>query len=556
MIHKTEHAGLKRLTPVSWIAISLIIATLNLLVGCNYYKVRTMSDIQRDLNEENINIYQNKNRYFIIHHQGNSWHATNIMVDSTSQIITCILSPVARNHTLHSENPDGFRYKSRKGESVVANEVHIYTKEISTHDSLATISVNDVFKVEVLDKDTGKTIASHVAYTLGILLGTTVLLVALIAALKSSCPFVYTYNGQEYVFTGEIYGGAIFKPLERDDYMPLGTIENSDNFRLRLSNELMERQYTDVANLIVQETNENETPYIDSKGEIHIVKNHQSPLTCKLNSNYDHINSILKKDMVQCSFDATGGSDNFNEMVLEFEKPEAAENAVLILNAKNSYFLDYTFGEFTKLFGDRYNDFVEDQRTRDKDSLINWGINQGLPLEVSVFENGKWTTLEYIPTVGPLAGRDLCIPINLENIPEQIIKVRLKCGFHFWELDYAAMDFNTTTATRTHYLKPESAIDETGADRSLNLSASDKFYLSQPHSGMECEISYKLPSKKENKKYTAFLHTRGYYEHVREYEGIPNLVLLNEFKQPGRFTSFSKSLYDIITNNTRLAVTK
>lgn len=556
MKNRTEVTYKKRLTPVAWIALTLIGATLNLMVGCNYYKVRTMADIERDLNQENVDIYQNKNRYFILHHQGNSWHATNIRVDSTSQLITCTLSPVANNHTLRIENPGSTRYKSKKGEMVVVNEVHIYTKVISIQDDAATIPVKDVFKVEVLDKDTGKTVSSYVAYTIGILLGTTVLLAALIAAFKSSCPFVYTHNGEEYVFAGEIYGGAIFKPLERDDYMPLGTIGKGDNYNLRISNELLERQYTDLANLIVQETKMNETPYIDSKGEIHVVDKHQSPLSCKLNSSYDHINSVLKKDMVQCSFDAPGTADNFNEMVMEFEKPGTAENAVLILHAKNTYFLDYTFGEFTKLFGNRYNDFVEEQRTRDKDSLINWGINQGLPLEVSVFENNNWKTLEYIPTVGPLAARDLCIPINLQNIQEQIIKVRLKCGFHFWEVDYAAMDFNTTTATRTHYLKPETAIDESGVDRSLNLHASDKYYLSQPHSGMQCDITYKLPAKKENKKYTAFLHSRGYYEHIREYKGIPNLVFLNEFKKPGRFTSFSKSLYDIITNNTRLAVIK
>ena len=44
-------------------------------------------------------------------------------------------------------------------------------------------------------------------------------------------------------------------------------------------------------------------------------------------------------------------------------------------------------------------------------------------------------------------------------------------------------------------------------------------------------------------KHTAFLHTKGYYEHVREYEGIPDMVELRHFRKPGRFIEFSKEKY-------------
>jgi hypothetical protein len=44
-------------------------------------------------------------------------------------------------------------------------------------------------------------------------------------------------------------------------------------------------------------------------------------------------------------------------------------------------------------------------------------------------------------------------------------------------------------------------------------------------------------------KHTAFLRTKGYYEHVREYEGVPDMVELSEFRKPGRFIEFSKEIY-------------
>ena len=50
-----------------------------------------------------------------------------------------------------------------------------------------------------------------------------------------------------------------------------------------------------------------------------------------------------------------------------------------------------------------------------------------------------------------------------------------------------------------------------------------------------------------NTRRTAFLHTKGYYEHSREFSGLPNLPELYAFKKPGRFVEFSKEQYRAAT---------
>jgi hypothetical protein len=52
-----------------------------------------------------------------------------------------------------------------------------------------------------------------------------------------------------------------------------------------------------------------------------------------------------------------------------------------------------------------------------------------------------------------------------------------------------------------------------------------------------------LPVPKAGTRRTGFLRTKGYYEHIREFEGLPNLPELYAFKKPGRFIEFSKEKY-------------
>jgi hypothetical protein len=47
----------------------------------------------------------------------------------------------------------------------------------------------------------------------------------------------------------------------------------------------------------------------------------------------------------------------------------------------------------------------------------------------------------------------------------------------------------------------------------------------------------------ENQRQSFFLHTRGYYELIRDFEGFPNLVELKKFKKNGYFSDFSRATY-------------
>ena len=100
----------------------------------------------------------------------------------------------------------------RQGNAIEGVTVPMF---VGTVDGKKTaISLDDVLYVKVKRTDP----AASVLATLGVLALVFVGAVAMIAATKESCPFVYSYDGERYVFDAEPLGGAVSKGLEKTDY--------------------------------------------------------------------------------------------------------------------------------------------------------------------------------------------------------------------------------------------------------------------------------------------------------------------------------------------------
>lgn len=541
-----------------FVALFLLLAFINLMVGCNYYKIRTYESLTAEMSKVELQKYQNLNKYLILHSGSNTYHIIVDKLDTDKQILYCIGENTSPDHKRYQPDTEGqLYYNPRKGESVIKNEVHIFTKEIIQNEDRIEVPLSSVTRIDVLDHDSGRTIASYVFTILGAVAATMAIVIIVIILTKSSCPFVYVQNGKYFDFKGEIYGGAIYKPLQRDDYLHLKTLNESDSIiNIRISNELKEIQYTDLANIIIAEHKNNVQPVIDNHGILHTIQNPVAPLSAILNNFKNAQKELAAVDSSSCLFEAEGKEHLLNELILTFDKPANTNQGKLIMNAKNSLFLDFSFTQFTKLFGNQYNNFVKKQNYANKDTLMQWSVNQGIPLSVYVKKKNQWQIVEHINTVGPLASRNICVPIDIHDIHENTIEVKLQCSFMFWEVDYAAMDFSENESVKTFLLKPFQAKDENEKDITAKIADKDGAYLVQPVPGNVASITYKLPVLEKGKKYDAFLVTNGYYNHVRDYDGLPDREYLMTFKQKGAFVNFAKSLQDKVLSNFELANSK
>jgi hypothetical protein len=357
---------------------------------------------------------------------------------------------------------------------------------------------------------------------------------------------------------GETYGGAIYPQLARDDYMPLRMSPTTNNtLQLKISNELQEQQYTDFADLIVVTHSENTKVLSDEKGNLYEIANPQLPIAAWTGNNKDAMAPLLKKDdNTLLHFDDTLATDATNYLITKFNKPAGTQKGKLVLAIKNSYWLDYLYGEMAKSFGSYYNTYVKKQDKRPASELLQWAKDQKIPLEVSVKTKTGWQKIMDLTTIGPLATREIVVPLDLKNVEGSSVEVRLSSGFMFWEIDYAAIDFSGNNNFSVETISPSIATDETGKNVLPELNKKDGIYLEQPVPGNCVTLEYKGLEHHPNTVQTYILHTKGYYTHVRELKGSPKIAFLKQFKKPGGFPAYSLELYKKFSTTTMQSLVK
>lgn len=536
----------KKLKPFTYF---IVAAFLNLTIGCSYYKVRSLPAKEDNFSSAYKYTSEKPKKYVILHFEGGEVNLDKIVLDDVKKEITAVPNGIDNSHLLYPLKKGKTSARFDRSKSKKHYEIHFYAdKKIDVTPDVITIPFSDISKVEVYELNHGRIALSAT----GITLASLALVFILILLLKSSCPYVYIKNGDSYVFTGELYPGAILPSLERTDYLLLPEF-NPDNgeYVLKITNELLEVQYTDLAELITIEHPENSAVLLDQKGAIQCISNPVTPQEVSSNNTPSDLKPALLKDDNYYLFDKKLPESKSNEMVFSFKNTGSTQKK-LVLRAKNSLWFDYLYGKFNEQFGSYYNTFQKQQRKTTSDKVIKWRDEQHIPLSVYVKSNEKWKLVEKINPTGPMAFRDLVVPMNNIATDSETIEIKLETGFMFWEVDYVALDQTDNPKLNVSVIKPNSAIDENGKEVTNLLTSEDKKYLVQPNPDNAVTVRYNAPTAQKGMKQTVYLKNKGYYEYIRNYTGNPDFSKLKTFRNPGRLSDYSEEEFLRITTSKNL----
>jgi hypothetical protein len=527
---------------LSWV---LIIAVLNLSQGCkNYFKVTKDTKPV----SESLPVLQSQNKTFILHLENKSWvfqnpdilenALTGIAIKPYESVLSYPVDPIKPN-----------RYKKKYPENFILNEVHIYCTELTRVDSAkVTVPFSGIQKIEIYEKDKNATGGSYFLGALGITAGVAAVLTIIVALTKSSCPFIYTIDGEQSELTGEIYSGSVQPALERNDYLKIPCDRKNAELKLKIANEVREIQHTNLMELWVFDHSKNVQVLVDKYGNYHTVTNLVSPVKAETFTGADVKDLIQAKDSLFYSNTEIKGelplTDGF---ILEFPNPGDSKLAKLFIRAKNSFVLDYMIGQFNNQFGDLYKKWQKKQQNAPAEQLKQWSLDQNIPLSLSVERNGIWEKADYFNIAGPIAMREDVLAIPLNGTESNPLKIKLEWGNFFWEIDYAGVDYSPPSEISFKVIPVKTAITQNREEVGKMLQKDDLKYYIQPEVGDIATVSFVMPELTGEER-TVILHSKGWYQILRNPTGTPDREYLESFRQPGRFNQFVNEYIQTLTN--------
>jgi len=262
-----------------------------------------------------------------------------------------------------------------------------------------------------------------------------------------SCPSLYIWNGEEYVYAGEISDGTgylgIFDYFREDgslsflysvpwDYLKLNAdrIEPNDGYYdMTVTQKWDEIAYVDSATLVIVEHSPDVDVYstkatylymLDEQGTIYTVsKNPGSPVSCINSTGHDVLPLVLERDGIT----TTGNEFHWDTLELDLGDLSDAEQIKLIVAGTIIYSTGEEQGEWAGQFYDRPGEKPFPPPYMEvKDAEGNW---------VPVADNRQFPLLDVIPD---------CFVVNLTGVfPTDDYSLRIHTFFNT-RFDYIGVD--------------------------------------------------------------------------------------------------------------------
>lgn len=294
---------------------------------------------------------------------------------------------------------------------------------------------------------------------------------------QQSCPFVYSWDGQEYRLDSFPFTGAASQALEKIDYDNLEYLTPADGkYLLKITEELSETTYVNELKLIVTDHPSGTQIIPDRQGNIHTIRALYAPIAGEEEDGTDCLDQVTARDGIYWTSNMV--NKNFSEeedlrdgIILTFEKPEDAEIAKVAVNFLHTDLCDYITTSLHK-FKSVVPELPEALR-----GLIDPLIMSLVDLHLEVWNGTEWVSEGTFPGPGAYIARDAIQPIDVSGIEGDTIRIKLESSTGLVRIDWVGMDYSADEAVINHELSATTAVDADGIDVAPQMLANDGDYL-------------------------------------------------------------------------------
>ena len=354
----------------------------------------------------------------------------------------------------------------------------------------------------------------------------------------SSCPFIYSLQGENYVLEGEAFGIALGKAREMTTATVLSLSHSyPSDINIRITNERPESHFINQVSLEAFAVDEEAFIRADNEQSIWPVYQTNPPVEATGPQKTNVWQEISAKDNCywQSGIFQDSGVDGFrDEIQLIFERPAGANEGSLLIDAINTYFGNYVFEEIFSFLGDQSLEFMQ-QIENDRESIHlmeNWARESAL--KAYVWDKGKWIYCGMIFPEANVVPFSRLIRFKVPPGDENRIRIKLKSLADVWKIDAVQVDWTAVKKINGQKIPLISADGPFVADLSGRIEAFDNQYTVLLPS-QKIDLDFNSPAPVENKKYLYVLRVGGYL-----YEWLPCGTADSQFADMNSFTGMNK----------------
>jgi hypothetical protein len=420
------------------------------------------------------------------------------------------------------------------------------------------VALDKIYQIKVPIKKQ----AALTGFLIGAVVDVTVIIIAVVEASKpeprqqecdeNSCPFVYSFDGKDYVRDSETFGGSIFKSAQRSDWDNLDHLkEINRTYRLKVTNELKESQYIDELKLLVVDHPKGSKLIPSFSGKLHTLSASKQPIKAEDLYGNNVLESVKAKDEKFWLSNPSGRnpeakSEARDGLILEFTKPEDVSFVKLAFNVQNTPWASFMQGEMLKLQGNELQSWYDlmNHSSEVRQELREAMIREGMLL-IKLWDGKTWQTKDFIWEVGPALPKDQIVWLDLRKLKGEKLKLKLESTPGFWIVNSIQADYTPDLPIQITELSPVKAKDYQGKDLKVVLSTIDGNYYVMPSTEDWAELTFIAPPLRKGADRSFVLKSTGYYTINVIAGGEPQKdLIVHLMNEPGAYGQYSLQMFN------------